>query len=226
MTAEEEVEKLLSRCSSLLEHSNFVYGKFDHLQSRAIREFPALRKRLDAFANQFKDEPLKIEFLTPQDFAYPRKAIPNELLLVIGKRERLNLLTCRFWIDEYPFLDPLLSANAIGIVKQWHKGADISFQHKNVELDLVGVVLFLTKVCGYKQNAVFQFIAIHGDMPDTDSGPTDGGQLSRAADKIRKKFQKMRRDWLKLDYPEGSFQSEVWEKIKEKSQGFCLLGGG
>ncbi len=216
MTAEEEVEQLLSRCSSLLEHSDFVYSKFDSPQSRATLEFPALRKRLDAFANQFKDEPWKIEFLTPQDFKQPRKSIPNELLLVIGKRERLNLLTSRYWIDEYPFLDPLISANAMGIVKQWRKGADISFQHKNVELDLVGVVLFLTEVCEYKQNAVLQFIAIHGGLPDTDSGPTDGGQLSRAADKIRQQYRALKTDWWQLNFPEGSLQSEVREKIKEK----------
>ncbi|TNJ16253.1 hypothetical protein [Aeromonas veronii] len=216
-TAEEEVEILLSRWSGLLVHSDFVYGGFDSLQSRAIRELPALRKRLDAFANQFKDEPWKIEFLTCQDFAHPCNEIADQIISIIGNKDRLALLTIGICTEKYPFLVPLKDAQAMGKVK-WPKASSkaVSFTHKNVELDLVGVVLFLTKVWGYKQNAVFQFIAIHGGLPDTDSGPTDGGQLSRAADKIRQQYRALKKDGLKLDYPEGSLQSEVWEKIKEK----------
>ncbi|MFM5157753.1 hypothetical protein ACEUAT_01925 [Aeromonas veronii] len=219
-TAEEEVEILLSRWSGLLVHSDFVYGGFDSIQSRAIRELPALRKRLDAFANQFKDEPWKIEFLTPQDFAHPCNEIADKIISIIGNKDRLALLKIGICTEKYPFLVPLKDAQAMGKVGKvkWPKASSkaVSFTHKNVELDLVGVVLFLTEVWEYKQNAVLQFIAIHGGLPDTDSGPTDGGQLSRAADKIRQQYRALREDWLKLDFPEGSLQSEVREKIKEK----------
>ncbi|UJT79727.1 hypothetical protein L1P06_03885 [Edwardsiella piscicida] len=218
MTAEEQVKRLLSRCSSLLEHSDFVYGKFDNLQPDIFRELPALKLRLDAFVDKFKDESWKIEFLTCQDFVYPRTEIPNELISIIGNQKRLALLNSRIWTDRYQFLDPLIHANGLDMVKKWPRGQSktISFTHKDVELDLVGVVLFLTKVCGYQQNAVFQFIAIHGSEVDTDSGRTDSGQLSRAADKIRKSFEGMHDDWWRLDFPKGTLQCEVREIRKEE----------
>ncbi|MFM5003115.1 hypothetical protein ACEUCH_02590 [Aeromonas hydrophila] len=227
MTAEEQVERLLSRCSSLLEHSDFVYGNFGDPKSdiypelRAfrgpLREFPALKLRLGAFADKFKDESWEIDCLTVQDFARQPKAIPNELISIIGNQKRLALLNNRIWTEKYPFLDPLISANALGLVK-WPRGKSktISFTCKDVELDLVGVVLFLTKVCGYKQNAVFQFIAKHSAMQDADSGMTEGGQLSRAAEKIKKSFEVMLDDWRQLDFLEGSLQCEVREKLKEE----------
>lgn len=217
MTAEEQVERLSSHCSSLLEHGDFVYGKFDTLQPETIRKLPALKRRLEAFADKFKDESWKILLLTAQDFAHQPKAIPNELISIIGNQKRLAQLNSRIWIEKYPFLDPLISANALGMVK-WPRGQSkaISFTHKDVELDLVGVVLFLTKVCGYQQNAVFQFIAIHGSEVDTDSGRTDSGQLSRAADKIRKFFEGMHDDWWRLDFPKGTLQCEVREMRKEE----------
>ncbi|HHQ4467723.1 TPA: hypothetical protein ACSPZQ_001233 [Aeromonas veronii] len=209
MIAEEEVERLLSICPSVLEHSDFVYGKFDHLQSRAIREFPALKQRLDAFTDRFKDEKWKIEQLTIQNFTPPCNEIADQVISIIGNKNRLALLTIGTWTEKYPFLVPLKDAHALGRVK-WPKASSkaVSFTHNDVELDLVGVVLFLTKVLRYKQNAVFQFIAMHGGMPDTDSGPTDGGQLSRAADKIRQQYRAMRKDWRQLDFPEGSCSGE------------------
>lgn len=217
MTAEEQVERLSSHCSSLLEHGDFVYGKFDTRQPETIRKLPALKQRLEAFADKFKDEPWKIELLTAQDFARQPKAIPNELISIIGNQKRLALLNSRIWTEKYPFLDPLISANALGMVT-WPRGQSkpISFTHKDVELDLVGVVLFLTEVCGYQKNAAFQFIATHGSEVDSDSGRADSGQLSRAADKIRKSFDVMRDDWWRLDFPKCSLQCEVREKLRKE----------
>ncbi|WP_338533831.1 hypothetical protein ACEPWQ_13160 [Leclercia adecarboxylata] len=213
MDAESQVVKLISRFGSLLEHSDFVYGEYDDMQSKATREFTQRRMLLDNLIIKFKDSPWRLEYLSVQDFSSPRSAIADEIVGIIGGREQLTPFTTRFWLSEYPFITELLQADGMGKVK-WPRGKSraVSYSHNNKEIDLVGIVLFLTTVGGFTQKAVFQFIAIHGKRVGSDSGPVDSGQLSQAADAIKKIFELLRPEWDKLNFAEGSLQSEVKEK--------------
>lgn len=216
MTAEEQVLRLLSRYSNLLEHSDFVYGRFDNMQSRANREFSVRRKLLDNFIGGIKDTPWKIEMLTSQDFASPRDSIPDEIVRIIGSREQLTPFVNSIWLTEYPFITALLQADLLRKVK-WPRGKSgaVSFTHNDREIDLVGVVLFLTRIAGFKQKAVFQFIAIHGNHAGVDSESVDSGQLSKAAEAIRKTYEPLKPEWEKLNFSEGSLQAEIKRKNNE-----------
>lgn len=212
-----QVSWLLSRYSSLLERSDFVYGHFDNMQSRAIREFHVRKKLLDNFIGGFKDAPWKIEWLSTQDFASPRDSIPDEIVRIIGSREQLTHFVTNIWLTEYPFITALLQADLLKKVK-WPRGKSgaVSFSHNNSEIDLVGVVLFLTRIGGFTQKAVFQFIAIHGDHGGVDSGLVDSGQLSKAAEAIKKTYESLKPEWEKLNFSEGSLQAEVREVLKKE----------
>lgn len=208
MKAEEQVLRLLSRYSNLLEHSDFVYGRFDNMQSRAIREFHVRKKLLDNFIAG-KDH-REIERLSTQDFASPRDSIPDEIVRIIGSREQLTPFVNSIWLTEYPFITALLQADLLRKVK-WPRGKSpaVSFSHNNSEIDLVGVVLFLTRIAGFKQKAVFQFIAIHGNHAGVDSESVDSGQLSKAAEAIKKTYGPLKPKWEKLNFSEGSLQAEI-----------------
>ncbi|MCE9897253.1 hypothetical protein [Raoultella terrigena] len=212
-----QVSWLLSRYSSLLERGDFVYGHFDNMQSRAIREFHVRSKLLDNFIGGFKDAPWKIEWLSTQDFASPRDSIPDEIVRIIGSREQLTHFVTNIWLTEYPFITALLQADLLKKVK-WPRGKSgaVSFSHNNSEIDLVGVVLFLTRIGGFTQKAVFQFIAIHGDHGGVDSGLVDSGQLSKAAEAIKKTYESLKPEWEKLNFSEGSLQAEVREVLKKE----------
>ncbi|WP_369290409.1 hypothetical protein [Klebsiella quasipneumoniae] len=212
-----QVSWLLSRYSSLLERGDFVYGHFDNMQSRAIREFHVRCKLLDNFIGGFKDAPWKIEWLSTQDFASPRDSIPDEIVRIIGSREQLTHFVTNIWLTEYPFITDLLQADLLKKVK-WPRGKSgaVSFSHNNSEIDLVGVVLFLTRIGGFTQKAVFQFIAIHGDHGGVDSGLVDSGQLSKAAEAIKKTYESLKPEWEKLNFSEGSLQAEVREVLKKE----------
>ncbi|EOW7153521.1 hypothetical protein ACO4GX_002040 [Yersinia enterocolitica] len=214
LTAQEQVSRLLNRCSSLIERGDFVYGHFDNMQSRAIREFHVRSKLLDNFIGGFKDAPWKIEWLSTQDFASPRDSIPDEIVRIIGSREQLTHFVTNIWLTKYPFITALLQADLMGKVK-WPRGRSVavSFSHNNSEIDLVGVVLFLTKIEGFKQKAVFQFIAAHGNHAGVDSGFVDSGQLSKAAEAIKKTFELLMPEWDKLNFAVGSLQAEVREVL-------------
>jgi hypothetical protein len=148
-----------------------------------------------------------------QDFSLQRSAIADEIVGIIGSRDQLTPFTTHLWLNKYPFITVLLQADGMGKVK-WPRGKSraVSYSHNNKEIDLVGVVLFLTSVMGFTQKAVFQFIAIHEERPGSDSGPVDSGQLSQAADAIKKTFESLRPEWDKLNFAEGSLQSEIKEK--------------
>lgn len=210
MKAEEQVLRLLSRYSSLLEHSDFVYGRFDNMQSRAIREFHVRKKLLDNFIAGFKDAPWKIERLSTQDFASPRDSIPDEIIRIIGSRKQLTPFVNNIWLTEYPFITALLQADLMGKVK-WTRGKSgaVSFTHNDREIDLVGVVLFLTGIEGFTQKAVFQFIAIHGSHAGVASECDNPGQLSKAAEAIQKTYGSLKSEWEKLNFSEGSLQAEI-----------------
>lgn len=210
MTAEKEVLRLSSRYSSLLEHSDFVYGHFDNMQSRANREFYVRSKLLDNFIGGFKDAPWKIETLTAQDFASPRDSIPDEIVRIIGSREQLTPFVNSIWLTEYPFITALLQADLLRKVK-WPRGKSpaVSFSHNNSEIDLVGVVLFLTRIGGFTQKAVFQFIATHGNHAGMDLTCDNPGQLSKAAEAIKKTYDSLKPKWEKLNFSEGSLQAEI-----------------
>ncbi|EJY6350638.1 TPA: hypothetical protein P7W98_003805 [Escherichia coli] len=208
MTAQEEVLRLLSRYSNLLEHSDFVYGRFDNLQPRTIREFHVRKKLLDNFIAG--KDPQKIEMLTAQDFASPRDSIPDEIIRIIGSRKQLTPFVDNIWLTEYPFITALLQSDLMGKVK-WTRGKSgaVSFTHNDREIDLVGVVLFLTGIGGFTQKAVFQFIAIHGSRAGVDSECDNPGQLSKAAEAIQKTYGSLKSEWEKLNFSEGSLQAEI-----------------
>ncbi|MEH0864452.1 hypothetical protein [Phytobacter diazotrophicus] len=217
LKAVDQVAILTRTYKSLLEHSDFVYGKYDDMQSKATKEFHLRKKRLDNFIGGFKDTPWKIEWLSTQDFISPRDSIPHEIVRIIGNRQQLTPFVTNVWLNEYPFIAALLQADLLRKV-EWPRGKSsaISFSHNNSEIDLVGVVLFLTKIIGFKQKAVFQFIAIHGNHGGVDSGFVDSGQLSKAAEAIKKTFELLMPEWDKLNFAVGSLQAEVREVLKKE----------
>ncbi|MCV5676256.1 hypothetical protein OFN11_32450, partial [Escherichia coli] len=60
------------------------------------------------------------------------------------------------------------------------------------------------------------FIAIHGDHGGVDSGLVDSGQLSKAAEAIKKTYESLKPEWEKLNFSEGSLQAEVREVLKKE----------
>lgn len=219
-TAEEQVSTLLTHFSSLLEHSDFVYGFFDDMQSIAIREYSLREKLLNKCISDFKGESWEIEWLTTQDFCEKdkRKPIVDKILKTIGSSKQLSFFVTDYSLKKYPFLIPLLQATCLRGIK-WPKGQStaISFFYNNREIDLVGAVLFLTEVEGYKQKSVFQFIAENGKHSGSDSGVVDSGQLSKAAERIKKNFEALKPKWYELNFTEGSLQNEVRDAMKRKN---------
>ncbi|MDI4463453.1 hypothetical protein [Escherichia coli] len=219
-TAQEQVSRLLIRCSSLLEKSDFVYGYFDDKQSRAIREYPLREKLLNKCISDFKGGHWEIEWLTTQDFCQKgkRKQIVDEILKTIGSSEQLSSFVTDSSLKKYPFLIPLLQATCLKRIK-WPRGSStaVSLFHNNREIDLVGLVLFLHEVMGYKQKAIFQFIAEHGKHRGWDSGFVDSGLLSKAAERIKKSFENLKPQWYELSFTEGSLQSEVRDVMRRKN---------
>ncbi|HBV1801632.1 TPA: hypothetical protein ACF92H_005192 [Klebsiella pneumoniae] len=217
MDAKSQVAKLISTFGSLLERSDFVYGEYDDMQSKATREFTQRMMRLDNLIVEFKDSPWNLEYLSVQDFSSPRSEIADKIVGIIGSSQQLTPFVDNIWLTKYPFITALLHADLLRKVK-WPRGKSpaVSYSHNNKEIDLVGVVLFLTKVQGFKQKAVFQFIATHGNRPGLDRGGIDSGQLSSAADAIKKTFESLRPEWDNLNFAEGSLQSEVRDALKKE----------
>lgn len=77
-------------------------------------------------------------------------------------------------------------------------------------------MLFLTGIGGFTQKAVFQFIAEHGNHAGVDSEFVDSGQLSKAAEAIKKTFELLMPEWDKLNFAVGSLQAEVREVLKKE----------
>lgn len=107
MDAKSQVAKLISTFGSLLERSDFVYGEYDDMQSKATREFTQRMMRLDNLIVEFKDSPWNLEYLSVQDFSSPRSEIADKIVGIIGSSQQLTPFVDNIWLTKYPFITAL-----------------------------------------------------------------------------------------------------------------------